>query len=191
MDKISLTDLRLGSFGPTLDESVFYGIDCLSGLFFGSKHNNFSEEEFKLAAVARSESKKAVSDLNLYKPCHDADISGSTSGSSPESHETVGASKVISTVELVESFEKDTLNDSPKTSNDSLMLHNTDDGPNPFQECRRSSEQSRLAYMEVDPCCFTGENIISEAAKDMIMDSKNSSRRSSKDKEMSNKEPSC
>ncbi|XP_058814594.1 dentin sialophosphoprotein-like [Topomyia yanbarensis] len=148
MDKISLTDLRLRFFGPTLDESVFYGIDCLLD-FFGTKYNRFSEEEFKLAAAERSGTKKAVSDLNLYKSCHDVSINASSSGTAPPSHETLSSPKTSSSVR---SFEKDTLN---KVENS--MLSSSDGVSSPR---------------------------ISGTSRDKIINSKDSSRRSSKEEKM-------
>ncbi|XP_055599599.1 uncharacterized protein LOC129748857 isoform X2 [Uranotaenia lowii] len=58
MDNISVTDLRHRYFGPTLDESILYGVECLRGLFRSSNQ----------------QSNNKLSDLHLYKSTLDTSI---------------------------------------------------------------------------------------------------------------------
>ncbi|XP_058454462.1 serine/arginine repetitive matrix protein 1-like [Malaya genurostris] len=238
MDEISLTDLRLRFFGPTLDESVFYGIDCLLE-FFETKYNRFSEEEFRLAAAERIGSKKSISDLNLYKSCHDVSAGGSKNGCSSASQGTLDIPKTIdgsvassetsspndprkTSISFTESrrresdpsYGKSSPNESRKTSisftesprresdpssekystNDSRKAPlsisespKTESARSSIQDSKRSSNISQPASVPADPCCFSGEYQIPEGSKDKIVDSKNSSRRSSKEEKISTK----
>ncbi|XP_021696988.1 uncharacterized protein LOC110675671 [Aedes aegypti] len=68
MDQISLTDLRRQFFGPTLDESVLHGVDCLRDLFCGER------DDFPRSSRERRHSNRVVSDLHLYQSCRDVSI---------------------------------------------------------------------------------------------------------------------
>lgn len=67
-DQISLTDLRRQFFGPTLDESVLHGVDCLRDLFCGER------DDFPRSSRERRHSNRVVSDLHLYQSCRDVSI---------------------------------------------------------------------------------------------------------------------
>ncbi|XP_055635754.1 uncharacterized protein LOC129775268 [Toxorhynchites rutilus septentrionalis] len=85
MDSISLTDLRRCFFGPTLDESVLYGIECL-GYFFGWKATIDQREHGSVPS-------RPISDVQLYKSCSDESIDKGTPSLNSEQRENETARK--------------------------------------------------------------------------------------------------
>ncbi|XP_065094504.1 uncharacterized protein LOC135715023 [Ochlerotatus camptorhynchus] len=78
MDKISLTDLRRQFFGPTLDESLLYGVDCLMDLF-GVNRDGYLERQSRQEVLDRMSLKRSVSDLNMFESCRDVSLHGEES----------------------------------------------------------------------------------------------------------------
>ncbi|XP_062551253.1 uncharacterized protein LOC134216363 [Armigeres subalbatus] len=68
MDQISLTDLRRQFFGPTLDESLLYGVECLRDFFSWRQH---FDTDPTYSQTSRERSDSVVSDFNLYQSCRD------------------------------------------------------------------------------------------------------------------------
>lgn len=74
MDEISLTDLRRQFFGPTLDESILYGVDCLMDLFGVDRDKYQPERQTQQEVVERMSLKRSASDLNAFEPFRDASV---------------------------------------------------------------------------------------------------------------------
>ncbi|XP_062703943.1 serine-rich adhesin for platelets [Aedes albopictus] len=76
MDRISLTDLRRQFFGPTLDESVLYGMGFVAGQTGASDREQESGRTYRQTKTERKYSKEAV-DLQDRENITSADTRGS------------------------------------------------------------------------------------------------------------------
>ncbi|XP_055545973.1 uncharacterized protein LOC129730569 [Wyeomyia smithii] len=193
MDKISLTDIRLRFFGPTLDESVLYGIDCLMDIFTG-KTSQYMEEEFELAAIERSGAKKAHSDLHLYKSCHDVTTDENISGTGSENAATPRCSlqpdenhdKINEAGSSSVSFKMDATNE----INEKLKIISSESSQYKNAECVLDDTISKRSSVDLSECKCSDQvlRVLSEARKSSNLSTdQTSSRRSSKDAKESSK----
>ncbi|XP_029709308.1 uncharacterized protein LOC115255388 isoform X1 [Aedes albopictus] len=195
MDQISLTDLRRQFFGPTLDESVLYGVDCLRDLFCGNQDNvprSSSSRE-------RRNSSRIASDLHMYQSCRDVSLRDSEKALVPKKeHDHMGkelmnshgrkskSSSLSSKSSKKKSVSSELEAQKRKSSSDEHQNNKLALNGNLKQEVKRSSLTSSGNTEEYVSSTSTEEKISRESSKEeKTSEKKRSSESSSITKEFS------
>nr|XP_029715629.1 LOW QUALITY PROTEIN: cell wall integrity and stress response component 3-like [Aedes albopictus] len=186
-DQISLTDLRRQFFGPTLDESVLYGVDCLRDLFCGNQDNvprSSSSRE-------RRNSSRIASDLHMYQSCRDVSLRDSEKALVPKKeHGHMGKVSVSRMVKKSKSSSLSSKSSKAQKKKSSSDEHHQNNKlaliGNLKEEVKRSSLTSSGNTEEYVSSTSTEEKISRESSKaEKTSEKKGSSESSSITKESS------